>query len=635
MKTNNPISGKSSLAASGLIALTMAATPALADDFESGLAQWQGSGTWGLTTSRAASPGHSVTDTPGAFYTNNSDTALTLAIATDLSAFSRPALAFQHSHELESAYDFGRVEVSTDGGTTWQPAPLASYTGSRPEMRREQLGLEAFVSATNFKIRFRMTTDASVVMDGWYLDDVVIGNAPEPVVLETPAGTDIGQTHVTLRWSASTDPGFTSYIILRGSQPGFDWRGAKTVATLTDSATVEFTDIATAPKSNYYYQVMVLSSSGLHSLSNETAAATPAGMDYPFLDDGGGGPNFWIAASPWTLSDEDFHSPGHAWSDSPGGNYADGIASQPLTLAAPLDLTTSTQPVLTFCHRHVLAAGDTANVEISTNLGSSWTSLSSYGAGSLAWSQARLPLAAYAGQSSVLLRFRLTTNASANADGWHIDDISVAEAPAEIAAPAVDEITSHTLRLTWGANTSLPFSHYAIHRSTSPGVGINSPRVAMIRDQAQTQFTDSGLALDTMYYYRVYAVSPYGTYSADSANEATIRTLNNPLPLAENFDENLLNWNFGSDTGLNAWGLSTEVKRSGAAALGSSPGASYAQNTNTWAETAVDLRATEWPVLTFWDRFGLNSGDWIRLEITATGGPTINPYGTYESSRGE
>ena len=455
------------------------------------------------------------------------------------------------------------------------------------------------------------------------------------VTLQTPVEADLGQTAVTLRWSASSDPDFASYVILRGTQAGFDWRTAKTVATLADSATVEFTDIAVAPKSNYRYRVMVLNNAGLHSLSNEVTAATPAGMDYPFLDDGEAGPNYWTAASPWSLSDEDFHSPGHAWSDSPGGNYADNIASQPLTLAAPLDLTSAANPVLTFFHRCTLAAGDTANVEVSTNLGSSWTSLASYGAGSVAWSQARLPLTAYAGQSSVLLRFRLTTNASANADGWHIDDISVAEAPAEVAAPAVDEIASHSLRLTWNANTSLPFSHYAIHRSTNPGVGINSPRVAMISDQAQTQFIDSGLALDTMYYYRIYAVSPFGTYSADSASEAAVRTLNNPLPFAENFDENLLSWNLGSDTGVSAWGLSTDVKRSGAAALGSSPGASYAQYTNTWAETSLDLRGTEWPVLTFWDRYGLNSGDWFRLEISGTGGPLVYTYGAYESSRSE
>ena len=36
----------------------------------------------------------------------------------------------------------------------------------------------------------------------------------------------------------------------------------------------------------------------LHSLSNEESAATPAGMDYPFLDNGEGGGSAWTAGTP-------------------------------------------------------------------------------------------------------------------------------------------------------------------------------------------------------------------------------------------------------------------------------------------------------------------------------------------------
>jgi hypothetical protein len=620
--------------------LLLSAVPAraadlLTDHFESGLAGWQASGLWGLTTGRAASPTQSVADSPGAFYSNNSDTTLTLASAVNLSSTSRPVLSFFHSYELENGYDFGRVEISTNNGTTWQATPLASYTGSRPAMGREQLDLSAYGAQSQVKVRFRMVTDASVVMDGWYVDDVIIGSAPVATVLATPVPADIAQTSVALHWTASSDPAFASYVILRGTSAGFDWRTAKVVATITDSAVVTVTDIAVAPKSSYRYVVMTLNSAGLHALSNEISLTTPAGMDYPFLDDGEAGPNLWVATSPWAISDEDFKSPGHAWSDSPGGNYADGVASQALTLAAPLDLSTSTNPVLSFHHRYDLAAGDTLSVEASTNLGSSWAALDTYAAGTAPWKQRRLPLTSYAGQASVLLRFRITTNASANADGWHVDDISVAEAPAVMPAPAIDQISSHSMRLNWNASTALPFSHYAIHRSASTGVDFNSPRVAMITNQATTTFTDTGLALDTLYYYRIYAVSPYGTYSADSPTEAVARSLNNPLPFVADFEGNLIAWNFGSDAGTNTWGLSTSEKHTGVAALASSPGASYLPNTNTWTETAVDLRNTEWPVLTFWDRYGLNTGDWMRLEISAAGGPTIHPYGTYESSRTE
>ena len=87
-------------------------------DFESGLGAWSVNGSWGTTTADAWSPARSVTDSPGAYYANNADTTLTLTAPLNLSTSTRPALRFYHRHELEQSYDWARVEVSTDGGTT-------------------------------------------------------------------------------------------------------------------------------------------------------------------------------------------------------------------------------------------------------------------------------------------------------------------------------------------------------------------------------------------------------------------------------------------------------------------------------------------------------------------------------------
>ena len=85
-------------------------------------------------------------------------------------------------------------------------------------------------------------------------------------------------------------------------------------------------------------------------------------MDYPFVDNGEGGGGTWIPDAPWALSDEDADSPTHAWSDSPGTNYANGIASQSLTLAAPLFLAGQAKsPALCFNHKYDFAPGDSAN----------------------------------------------------------------------------------------------------------------------------------------------------------------------------------------------------------------------------------------------------------------------------------
>ena len=64
----------------------------------------------------------------------------------------------------------------------------------------------------------------------------------------------------------------------------------------------------------------------------------------------------------------------------------------------------------------------------------------------------RISLAAYTNAASVLVRFRLTTDPSAQADGWHLDDISVAESPTVVNAPVLDQVTSHTIGIGWAAN---------------------------------------------------------------------------------------------------------------------------------------------------------------------------------------
>jgi hypothetical protein len=161
---------------------SMAVYP-FSDNFESGIGHWTTSGGWGLTTARYMSPSHAATDSPGAYYTNNTDAALTLAASINLIGAIRPALSFFHAHALEPGYDFGRVEISTNDGVSWLATPLSTYTGNLSVMTREQLDLSAFAGQPHVRVRFPLTTDSSVVMDGWYVDDVLVAEARPPATL--------------------------------------------------------------------------------------------------------------------------------------------------------------------------------------------------------------------------------------------------------------------------------------------------------------------------------------------------------------------------------------------------------------------------------------------------------------------
>ncbi|MBN1669824.1 MAG: immune inhibitor A [Kiritimatiellae bacterium] len=597
------------------VSVFLANTPVTAqellyDDFESGLAAWETNGTWNVTTAFAVSPTRSVTDSPGSYYTNGTDSAIALAAGLNLTGLTRPCLVFWHRYALEAGYDFGQVGLSTNGAVSWET--LEAFTGTRSAWAREQLDLADYAGEPDVRVRFRLMTDGSVVMDGWYIDDVRMAEGPEPAVLDTPPA--VTANSVALTWTASSSTNLAGYRLYRAASPGVDWRMAHVVADLLDSAATNYTDVTPVPKTTYYYALMVLASNDVHSMSGEISATTAAGMDYPFLDNGEGGGGVWVADAPWALSDEDAVSATHAWSDSPGTNYGNSVNAA-IRLAAPLDLTGGQAPVLCFNHKYDFLGGDSGNVEISTDGGQSWGSpLAQYsGVASAGWERKRIDLSAYTNSADVLLRFRVTTDTANGADGWHVDDISVGEAPETVNAPVLSDVESHAMRLTWLANTNVLFSHYAVFRSTAAGVGINSTLVTNISEQSTTTCVDSGLALNTVYYYRVYAVSPYGTYSADGT-ESNARTLNNPSPFADGFEAGLDAWNI---TG--GWTVITDSVHQGTFAMTDSPGTTYSNSMSMYFETAVDLTGTTWPVLAFWDRYELAAGDWARVQISTDG----------------
>lgn len=139
-------------------------------------------------------------------------------------------------------------------------------------------------------------------------------------------------------------------------------------------------------------------------------------------DDGEGANPGWTAASPWALTTETAATPTHAWSDSPGGNYANNRDS---SLTSPIfDLTAASDVSLGFWHRCRTEAGwDYCHVEVSANGGSTWTEVARYDGVQADWQEVALPLPQLDGAAAGRLRFRLTSDTNTVEEGWHVDDI--------------------------------------------------------------------------------------------------------------------------------------------------------------------------------------------------------------------
>lgn len=139
----------------------------LADDMEGAVNFTPQAGSlWALTTAQSTSPTRSWTDSPGGNYGNNVNAFLRLTAPV---AITGPTIMrFMCKSSLERNYDYLYVEASTNG-TTWNQL---LRTDASFDWTPISVGLNDYIGQ-NVQIRFRLTTDGSVVYDGVYIDDLV------------------------------------------------------------------------------------------------------------------------------------------------------------------------------------------------------------------------------------------------------------------------------------------------------------------------------------------------------------------------------------------------------------------------------------------------------------------------------
>ncbi|MBI2864351.1 MAG: VWA domain-containing protein [Chloroflexi bacterium] len=185
--------------------------------------------------------------------------------------------------------------------------------------------------------------------------------------------------------------------------------------------------------------------------TNYPLTAIPSSAVTPvFSDDMEAGAGNWTVDAPWALTTESSYSPSHAWTDSPGRSY-DNNANVSLQMASPINVPAFiASPVLSYWQRYdTEACCDRGYVEVSTNGGGSWTSLTYLSGTNLSWHNVELDLASYKGRD-VLVRFRLSTDYSVTGDGWYIDDVSVGPSTANVRVSARNAID---LLSSWGGTS--------------------------------------------------------------------------------------------------------------------------------------------------------------------------------------
>ncbi len=157
---------------------------AVFEDHADALVHWDGS--WGLTNLHSCSAPSAFTDSPNGNYAPNAESRFTSA-PISIPAHARAArLRFCARWQIEPAFDYVQVRAFniykdvplcgryTQIGTGFkQPAGEPIYEGQRLEWVEESMDLSDFIGQT-FRLLFALKSDASVQMDGFYFDDLVV-----------------------------------------------------------------------------------------------------------------------------------------------------------------------------------------------------------------------------------------------------------------------------------------------------------------------------------------------------------------------------------------------------------------------------------------------------------------------------
>lgn len=166
---------------------------------------------WTLRAGQGIDGGAAWLPTAGASYANNLDISLTSAVL-DLRGFTSLQLSFDSRCNTEAGWDYGRVEISLNGGAGWSEVFRCD---GETAWRRVELDLPQLSDVASARLRFRFTSDTSVVAPGWAIDNVLLSaggeacrasQTPQPVQIDAfsadPAAIVAGDSSL-LAWSTA------------------------------------------------------------------------------------------------------------------------------------------------------------------------------------------------------------------------------------------------------------------------------------------------------------------------------------------------------------------------------------------------------------------------------------------------
>lgn len=248
----------------------------------------------------------------------SADVSMSSASGVNLTQYGTAKLTFSHIAALEgylSSYDYGYVQYSTDNGATWTSFPTSSYAGSgtlfnsvvsfstlsysnwtstltgasatptNSLWQNETINIPAAaMTSTQFKIRFRITTDGSINYYGWLIDSVAITGTPNFGISWANGATVVGTNNPQAVTPATTTT-YTPTVTVGGcsttTTPVTITVNPLPTATITPSAATAIcagsSQVLTASTGTGFTYQWKLNGSNITGATNGTYTASAAG----------------------------------------------------------------------------------------------------------------------------------------------------------------------------------------------------------------------------------------------------------------------------------------------------------------------------------------------------------------------
>jgi len=269
------------------------------------------------------------TSTPNAAFTKDTSVVSIQTLATT-NAISLPAnqsaLSFMHWYNTESGYDGGVVEISTNGGTSWQDlknkmilnpyslsidaasgtsiAGRSAFTGNSGGFLNTIINLSEY-AGQNIKLRWLFSSDLGTDGIGWYVDDINLKHqavvnmrsnlfpstgarvsfADVVTVILPPGCTDAGISNQPANQNACAGSDASFAVTATGSQVQYQWQvstdGGANFSDINGAttSTLQVSGV-TGAMNNYRYRVIVSNScpSSITSSAAILSVSVPAGI---------------------------------------------------------------------------------------------------------------------------------------------------------------------------------------------------------------------------------------------------------------------------------------------------------------------------------------------------------------------